>query len=201
MKKTILVFLSLPLLAGCLSNAPRAATNWTLEPLQTSSAIAAKNMLSLHSSTNLPIVRLGSINVCEPYNTRHFVIIRPNGSFAFDPMNEFAATPSLLIRSTAENAARTTGLFSHVITHNSMANANQTLELSISRLAIDCREKNERRATISLSLLLSSARAILAQTSATASVLIPDDQMNFSEAFSKAFEEAFAQAAALLPRN
>ena len=182
------------ILSGCLSTAPKSATKWTIDGVKTAATIQALTRPQAVSTAAAPIVRLASVTVRAPYDTRHLVVLRPDGSLAFDPYNEFAAQPASLIRSAAEKAARDSGLFSYVITHNSNANAACTLEWTISRLALDCRENGSKSARVELSILLTSSRAILAESAATASIPVSSDQMDFTAAFSQAFSEAAAKA-------
>ena len=195
----ILFCLGIPLVSGCLSSAPRVATNWTIETIQGAARAAVLPRREASTNAVAVVVRLASINVRAPYDTRHFAVLRADGSLAFDAYNEFAAQPAAILRSAAEEAVRDSGRFGHVIAHNSTANATHTLELTVTRLAIDCREKGTRRATITLSFLLSSARVILAEVVATASIPISDEKMDFSAAFSEAFHEAAGKALEQLP--
>ena len=194
MQKILALVSFASILSGCLSTAPKSATKWTIDGVKTAATIQALTRPQAVPTAAAPIARLASVTVRAPYDTRHLVVLRPDGSLAFDPYNEFAAQPASLIRSAAEKAARDSGLFSYVIAHNSNANAACTLEWTISRLALDCRENGSKSARIELSILLTSSRAILAESAATASVPVSSDQMDFTAAFSQAFSEAAAKA-------
>jgi ABC-type uncharacterized transport system auxiliary subunit len=194
MQKIIVFILAASALAGCLSTAPKSATKWTIDGVKTAATIDAFTRPQAATNATAPIVRLASVTVRAPYDTRHLVVLRPDGSLAFDPYNEFAAQPASLIRSAAEKASRDSGLFSYVIAHNSNANAACTLEWTLTRLALDCRENASKSALVELSILLTSSRAILAESVATASIPVQNDNMDFTAAFSQAFSEAAAKA-------
>lgn len=70
-------FLLVPVLAGCLSSAPKSPVNWTLE--------------------FKPASRVAQVVVCAPYGGTRLAVLRPNGSIAFDAFNAFAATPAAII--------------------------------------------------------------------------------------------------------
>ena len=194
MQKILALVSFASILSGCLSTAPKSATKWTIDGVKTAATIQALTRPQAVPTAAAPIARLASVTVRAPYDTRHLVVLRPDGSLAFDPYNEFAAQPASLIRSAAEKAARDSGLFSYVIAHNSNANAACTLEWTISRLALDCRENGSKSARVELSILLTSSRAILAESVASASIPVSSDQMDFTAAFSQAFSEAAAKA-------
>ncbi len=194
MQKILVLALCASALAGCLSSAPKSATKWTIDGVKTAATIEALTHSQDASTSPAPIARLAAVTVRAPYDTRHLVVLRPDGTVAFDPYNEFAAQPASLIRSAAEKASRDSGLFSHVIAHNSIANASCTLEWTVTRLALDCRENASKSALVELSILLTSSRDILAESVATASVPVSPDQMDFTAAFSQAFSQAAAKA-------
>ena len=194
MQKILALVSFASILSGCLSTAPKSATKWTIDGVKTAATIQAFTRPQAATTAAAPIARLASVTVRAPYDTRHLVVLRPDGSLAFDPYNEFAAQPASLIRSAAEKASRDSGLFSYVITHNSNANAACTLEWTISRLALDCRENGSKSARVELSILLTSSRAILAESAAAASIPVSSDQMDFTAAFSQAFSEAASRA-------
>ncbi len=198
MQKILVFALCASALAGCLSTAPKSATKWTIDGLSLNAPSAASTRPQAATTQTAPIVRLAAVTVRAPYDTRHLVVLRPDGTIAFDPYNEFAAQPAALVRSAAEKASRDSGLFSYVIAHNSAANASCTLEWTVTRLALDCRENTSKSARVELSCLLTSSRAILAESAATASVPVSPDQMNFTAAFSQAFSEAAQKALAQL---
>lgn len=196
MQKIIVLAFCASILSGCFSTAPKSATKWTIDGFKTVAPMECSSRAQDATNSAAPIVRLASITVRAPYDTRHFVVLRPDGTIAFDPYNEFAAQPASLIRSSVEKAVRDSGLFSYVIAHNSVANASCTLELVVTRLAIDCREKGSKTANVELSLLLTSSRAIFAESAASAAIPISNEQMDFTAAFSQAFSQAVAKALA-----
>ena len=143
-----------------------------------------------------PTVRLAQVGVRAPFDGRQFAVLRPDGSVAFDPFNAFAAHPAALIRGAAEDALAASGAFSHVVAANSPASARFELEVSVTRLALDCTAEGRRDAVVSLSCaLIEGRRAVAAAHGEGAS---PTADGDYSAAFSRAFSSAVASAVAAL---
>ena len=84
-------------LTGCLSSAPKAPVNWTVEP----SAAAVPRVQSQKYGT----VRVAQVAVRAPYDGLRLAVLRRDGSVAFDPFNSFASSPSALLRGAAQDVA------------------------------------------------------------------------------------------------
>ena len=181
LKTLFLAFL--PCLAGCLGPAPMSHENWTIDCAELPrSAVASGDETA----------RLAQVSVRAPFDGRQFVVLRPDGSLAFDSFNGFAAPPAALIRSAAEDALAASGAFSRVVAANSAAPARYTLELCVTRLALDCREEGRRKAVVALSLTVLDGRTVRSVHRGEAAS--PTDDGNYSAAFSRALADALAAA-------
>ena len=74
----------------------------------------------------------------------------------------------------------------------SSASADYALEISVTRLALDCRSKGKLDASVTLSVALVGGRAVVSTARGEASV--PVEAGNFSVAFSESFEESLLEA-------
>ena len=177
----ILIF---PLLAGCLSSAPKAPANWTIGPIEPQTATSAPKWAE---------ARLVRLDVRAPYDGRRLAVLRPNGSVAFDAFNVFAAAPAALLRGAAQDilAART-AVAGPVPNSVGPVPASVELELTVTRLALDARAKGARKATVALSLARLDGRHAASVVRAEAAE--PVASGDYSAAFSAAFAKALADA-------
>ncbi len=190
MKLKILALALLPCLTGCLAPAPTPPENWTIECAE----------LPRHANARSDeTVRLAQVSVRAPFDGRQFVVLRPDGSLAFDAFNGFAAPPAALIRGAAEDAIAASGAFARVVAANSPSSARIAIELCITRLALDCREEGRRKAVVALSLTVLDGRTVQSVLHGEASH--PADDGNYSAAFSRAFADALAAAFAAPPQK
>ena len=184
--KTLSLLLT-PVLAGCLGPAPTAPENWTIECAEVPRGGDVRTAET---------VRLAQVNVRAPFDGRRFAVLRPDGSVAFDAFNGFAAPPAALLRGAAEDFFARTPVYRRAVAANSAASARYSLEISVTRLALDCRREGRREASVALSLVVLDGRTIQAVHHGEASS--PTDDGNYSAAFSRAFTDALA-AAFLVP--
>lgn len=145
MKRIVTILVPVLLLAGCLSSAPKAPKYWTV-----------------NADTNL---KVSEISVAAPYDGQRFVVLRPDGSVAFDGFNSFGARPVQLIDAAVciDYSAPT---------------------LFVRKLALDCTVKGERKAVVELWLGEDP------QTSIQGVGIADAADGNYSSAFTKAFETA-----------
>ena len=136
------------LCAGCLSSAPKAPKSWLI-----------------HADTDL---KVSEISVAAPYDGQRFVILRPDGSVAFDGLNVFASRPVQLIDASV-----------------SIDYAEPTL--FVRRLALDCTRKGERKAVVDLWLGEDPKTAVQSNGVSDAA------DGNYTRAFSEAFVQAADQ--------
>ena len=146
MKK--MVFLLFPVLAGCLGSAPKPPVSWTID-IDTDAKVAFAV-------------------VCAPYGGQRFVVLRHDGSLAFDPRNSFAASPGTIIKDAVVGRKGEGSLF-------------------VRKLALDCRAEGRRDAVVSLEIV-SGDRVGKGEAAE------PTADGNYSKAFSSAFSKAYADA-------
>ena len=185
MNGKLICFLSLlPLLAGCLGSAPQAPVNWTIETEATSVTRA--------TAAKFGVVRVSQVVVRAPYDGVRLAVLRRDGSIAFDPFNAFASTPSLLLKGAACDVVAGSGLFSGVLAAGSSASAANSLEITVTRLALDCKVDGARNAVVEVSAVLLAGREIVAVVKGAGSM--PSGDGNYSAAFSSAFTKALSEA-------
>lgn len=174
---------------GCLTTTPPEVADWLVESPETSALVSAPKYGP---------VRLVNVIVHAPYDTRAMPVLRANGTMAFDAYNRFAATPSQLLRAPTQELLARSGLFKSVLPAASTAPATLGVELEVSRLVLDCREADARRATVKLQLrFVDRTQGELRCVSGTGSVDAASG--NYGAAFSEAFAAAFAVALGQVP--
>lgn len=184
MKFAFFILLSAAFLGGCLSSAPPAPTNWTIAPEAAAVSAAAQPKWGT--------ARLALVTVRAPYDGQKLAVLRKNGSLAFDSFNLFAAAPAALLRGAARDVAARSGLFARVVPAASAAAAPYALEVSVTRLALDCRTEGVRNAVCELSLTLLNGREIVGVASGEGTSSVHNG--DFSAAFSTAFTTALSGA-------
>ncbi|MBO7483476.1 MAG: membrane integrity-associated transporter subunit PqiC [Kiritimatiellae bacterium] len=189
MNKTLptVALLACALAGGCIGRAPHASVKWNVEIPSRSVLAAAKAKYGL--------VRIAQVAVRAPYDGTRFAVLRADGSIAFDGGNAFAASPAAILRGASEDAVRASGLFTGVVHASSSAAVTHSLEISVTRLALDCREKGAREAVVDVSVTLLGGREVVAATRGTASVPAEAD---YTAAFSAAFASAISNALSAL---
>jgi len=181
--KTYFILL-LPLIAGCLSSAPKAPTNWTLDLARSSSDVTREEC-------GKESVRIASVDIRAPYAGQRLAVLRPDGSLAFDAFNSFAGSPAMLMRGTAVDAVDASGRFGRVVPSGSAAKTRYSIEIVVTQLALDCREEGKRAAKVAFRLVLLDGREVCAIVRGTGSAAAGDD---YSAAFSTAFARAMQDA-------
>lgn len=186
MKKTLLLLL--PLLAGCFTTKTPPVAYWTVVPMNAGQAVAEKPTLGE--------VRFAIVSVRSPYDGKELAVLRPDGSMAFDPYNQFAAVPSALIKGTALDILRNTGLFKGVQPGTTTADVNASLELTVDEFALDCRVAGQNRASVRLTLAMVRNRQVIAVGRGASAIDVTAG--NYSVAFGSAFTKALVSAASQL---
>ena len=133
------------LLAGCLSSAPEDPKAWLI-PADTSLVVS-------------------SVTVASPYDGTRFVLLREDGSVAFDGFNVFAARPAALLRTEVREKYKAPRLI-------------------VRRLALDCRGENRREALAELALESDGEELARAEAS------VPTADGDYSKAFAEAVRSA-----------
>lgn len=132
------------------------------------------------------------VDVRAPFNGARLAVLRADGSIAFDSYNSFAAQPAAILRGAAMDVMESSAAFEKVVSGSSSASAPLAAEITLNRLALDCRTEGHRDASVSLSLVLVGNRTVLASSSAEAAE--PVGGGDYSAAFSRAFSRALSTA-------
>ena len=188
--------LLLVLCAGCFTAGKPTPKSWTVEPTASTPAEHAPEKAPPAFATT----RVGTIAVNAPFDRSPFVVRRADGSVAFDAYNEFAASPSALLRAPVRAQLATDGRFGHVVAQASAANADASVEVLVTDLSLDCREsgKREARAAVSVDVVKTGRGSRTVALSADGASKADAASGDYSEAFSKAFNEALAEALRML---
>lgn len=183
------LILLLPLMVGCLSSAPKAPVNWTIDFTRCPND-------GVRADGGKEAVRIASVDVRAPYAGVRLVVLRPDGSIVFDAFNAFAGSPAQLMLGTMFDAVEASGKFGRVLPPSSAAKTRYSIELVVTQLALDCREKGRRTAKIAFMLILLDGREVAASVRGNGSAEAGDD---YSAAFSEAFVHAMQDAMVKLP--
>ena len=177
---------TLPLLGGCLTAVTPENSSWPVEfrPLKTNCEVEPR----------FGPVRILNVSVRAPYSEKYLTVLRAGGTVAFDPANEYAASPAALVKALAQDAFVYSGLFSAVVGSASVVHTDLSAEVAVTRLALDCRG-GERRAVAAVTVRLVKDGKIVAFTKGEGGALATDGDygMAFSEAVSSAFTEALGK--------
>lgn len=129
-------FLLAPLLAGCLTSNQPEIVRWGIEfkPPETvdSAAVPSGN------------ARLSLVTVRAPYHVDSITVLRADGTVAFDPYNEYATSPSILARGLVFDALTVSGIFAGVVNAGSALRTDRSVEVMVTRWALDCRTPGRR---------------------------------------------------------
>lgn len=175
----------LPALAGCLSPShPPEVACWNIEYSAPSAPSAAE--------PSFGVARVSQVTVRAPYGAKSIAVLRGNGTVAFDPYNEFAAGVAQLMKGTFAEALEGSGLFNSVVGSSSSAGSDVFAEVTVTRLALDCREQGKRKAVADVSVMLVRGRDIEAKASGSGEADALDG--NYGKAFSSAVSDALAKA-------
>lgn len=178
----------LPALSGCLTaSRPPDIACWNIEYAADSAGSAAERPA-------FGVARVATVSVRAPYGSKSVAVLRGDGTVAFDPYNEFAAGVAQLMKGPVSEALEKSGLFESVIGTSSSAGSDVFAEVSVTRLALDCREHGRRRAVADVSVMLVSGRAIAAKSAGSGESDAADG--NYGAAFSRAVSDALDRAIA-----
>ena len=182
----LLPLATLPVLSGCLtSSRPSEVACWNIE-------YAAKTATPAEASPRFGVVRVAHVSVRAPYDTKSISVLRGDGTVAFDPYNEFAAGVARLIKGTVAEALEKSGHFKSVIGSSSSAGSDVFAEVSVTKLALDCRTQGKRKAVADINVMLVASRDIAAISMGSGEA--DADDGNYGAAFSRAVSDALAKA-------
>lgn len=179
-------------LSGCLFSSPARppVKAWTVEPLQDAGGSPQPVSLDELAPRSFRITRMGAITVLPPYDTAPIRVKRADGSLAEDAYNVFAAHPAQLLRRPVMSALSREQRFGHVVPPVSTASADAVAEVTVSELALDCR--NGRKALVRLAVNIVKGRQVI--LSAEASSDADAASGDYTEAFSRAFDNALRES-------
>lgn len=185
MKKLCALFL-MPVFAGCLTSAIPPPTYW---PVSYLGPQAKAEVAKYGVARAMPVI------VRSPYAASAVAVLRSDGTIAFDPLNEFAATPANLIRGVFMDAMSASGLFREVVGTSSIATADVSVEVNVEKLVLDCSREGQRTAVVEIDLKILRQHAIVASVRGRGTADAADGKFGaaFSSAFGSAFVTAFAQ--------
>ena len=135
---------------------------------------------------------MSQVLVRSPYGVKGLAVLRADGSVAFDPYNEYAAGPAAILKGVVHDALAASGLFKEVVESSSSVKASALVEVSFTRLALDCRERGARRAVANVELRVVGDRDIVAHAKGSGESDAADG--NYGAAFSRAASEALSAA-------
>ena len=184
--KKLIVFALMPVLAGCLTASTPKVTQWLVE---------YKGATKSTSQAKYEVGRVSQVLIRSPYNETGIAVLRADGSMAFDPYNEYAANPMLMLKGVVFDAMDASGLFGVVVNPSSSVRSSVSVEVFISRLALDCRKEGERKAVASVRvrILVDSGKTLYAQGEGESDAKDGNYGAAFSVALSAALNAAFGQ--------
>jgi ABC-type uncharacterized transport system auxiliary subunit len=174
----------LTMLAGCFTGGARAPVNWTLD-------VSGIKMPAL-AEPRAGSVRISQLTVRTPYDVKQLSVLRPDGSIAFDPWNQFPAAPASMLKHVALDVMSASRAFKNVLPSTSSAKADASVEISVERFALDCRGENSRKAAAAVTVRILRNRELIKTVSGASSV--PVEAGRYSDAFSEAFADALLAA-------
>ena len=185
MRKLISIAL-LPVLSGCLTAGTPKVAQWLVE---------YKGPAKEADSAKFGVGRVSQVLVRSPYNETGIAVLRADGSMAFDPYNEYAANPTSLLKGFVFDAMDASGLFGAVVNPSSSVRSTATVEVLVSRLALDCRKEGERKAVaaVRVRVLADSDKVLYAQGEGSADAKDGNYGAALSDALSTALNTAFGQ--------
>ena len=184
------------LCAGCFTSSAPTPKSWTVEP----SARQPQVQSPEGGNPAFVTTRMGGISVCAPYDRTSFVVRRTDGSVAFDAYNEFAASPSTMLRAPVMAQLSSDGRFGRVVAPSSVASADAAVEVLVKDLSLDCSEAGKRmaRASVSVDVVKTGRGARTVALSGDGDSTADAAGGNYSAAFSTAFNEALKAALSTL---
>lgn len=185
MKKIAFCLLASCVFCGCLSPVKQTSKKWVIGEIR-------GEMSKVAATAKRPSVKIARIEVCAPYDETSLVVMRPDGSVAFDPCNAFASAPSRLLSRAVYDSLESSGFAETVLDSKTSVQSPLKIEIIVTRLALDCRKPGRREASVGVMLRLLESRNVVSVSHAEASA--PTDEADYSKSFSIAFTRAMSEA-------
>ncbi len=185
MKKIAFYLFASCVFCGCLSPVKHISKKWVIGEIR-------GEMSKIADAPKRPSVKIARIEVCAPYDETSLVVMRSDGSVAFDPYNAFASAPSRLLSRAVYDILESSGFAETVLDTKTSVQSPLKIEIIVTRLALDCRKPGRREASVCVMLRLLESRNVLSVSHAEASA--PTDEADYSKSFSIAFTRAMSEA-------
>ena len=184
--KKLIVFSLVPVLAGCLTASAPKVSQWILE---------YEGSVRTAQAAKYDVGRVSQVMVRSPYNEVGIAVLKADGSVAFDSYNEYAASPTAMLKGMVSDAMNASGLFGSVVNASSSVRSTAMVEAFFTRLALDCRTEGTRKASVAVTVRILGAddRAGIAKGEGTADAADGNFGAAFSKAASAALRAAFDQ--------
>lgn len=169
---------------GCLSSVPPAPKKWHVTEI--------KGEMPKITAVRKPSVKISRVDVRPPYDGTALAVLRADGSIAFDPCNAFASTPERLLSGAVFDALESAGFADVVLDSKSSVASPLKLEVTVTRLALDCRTEGRREASVAVMLRLCESRRVISTSRGEA--VAPTADADYTKAFSTAFTRSMSEA-------
>lgn len=149
--KRIIPIVFVPVLAGCLTSTVPSVAEWIVQ----TEPQTQKEMLSKQpAQTEFGIARLSLLSVRAPYDSRSFQVLRADGTIASDSFNRFAAVPSQLLKGLVLDRLAKSTQFTTLVASSSSASVDSIVEVTITKLLLDCTNDDSRLAEAELTMMI-----------------------------------------------
>lgn len=182
--KNAFYFILMIVFCGCLSSAPTASKKWYVTGI--------KGEMSEIFALRKPSVKISRVSVRPPYDGTSLAVLRTDGSIAFDPCNAFASNPERLLSGAVFDALESSGFADVVLDSKSSIPSPLKLEVTVTRLALDCRMKGRRDASVGVILRLCESGKVLSVSRGESTA--PTGEADYTKSFSTAFTRAMSEA-------
>lgn len=147
------------------------------------------------ASPKFGIGRVSQVIVRTPYNVEGLVVLRADGTAEVDAYNEYVASPVGLLKGVVFDAMEASGRFSTVVNASSSVVSDTSVEVLVTRLALDCRNEGERKAVAALVVRILKNGEIVGFEKGEGESDAADGKYGaaFSRAVSSALSAAFGQ--------
>lgn len=149
--KNLAPLLLVPAFAGCLTSTPLDCAEWSIptEPCALKLPVSG-----VRADADFGIARLSQLVVRAPYDSRSIQVLRADKTLMPDPYNHFAAIPSQLLKGPVQDALGDSPRFTTIVASSSSVTTSHIVEVTVSKLQLDCSVEGSRKAEVELSILV-----------------------------------------------
>lgn len=190
--KKLLSLLLVPAVAGCLTSKAPEMSEWVVAS-KVPSAVADSQVMREGAQADYGIARLSQLVIRAPYDSRSIQVLRADGTLVADPYNHFAAIPSQLLKGPIQDALGDSKRFTMVVGSSSSASVSHIVEVTVTRLCLDCATEEKRMAEVECTVLVLNRDRQIVWTGAGVG---REDAVDgdFGRAFSKALKSSLEVA-------